>query len=330
MTSMRRRDFNKLLVGVAVVWPLPARAQPLPMPAIGYLGSGSPGAFAEVTAVFSRSLGDAGYVTGKNVAIEYRWAGGQYERLPALAADLVRRRVAVIAAVGSPSAPAAKAATAALPIVFIIGNDPVRAGLVASLNRPGGNVTGVSLIITELVAKRFELLAELVPNAASIAMLINPANPLHAETDAREVQSAAHARGRQIVLLHASNAAEIDAAFASVAQRGAGALLFGSDILFTSQREQLAALARRHGIAAMHQWKEFVVDGGLASYGTTHAEPYRLAAGYTARILKGERPADLPVVQPTKFELAINLKTAKTLGLEIPAKLLALADEVIE
>jgi putative tryptophan/tyrosine transport system substrate-binding protein len=214
--------------------------------------------------------------------------------------------------------------------VFIVGNDPVRAGLVASLNRPGGNVTGVSLIITELVAKRFDLLAELVPNAASIAMLINPSNLLHAETDAREGQSAAHARGRQIVLLHASNAAEIDAAFATVAQRGAGALLFGSDILFTSQRQQLAALARRHGIAAMHQWKEFVADGGLASYGTTHAEPYRLAAGYAARILKGEKPADLPVVQPTKFEFAINLKTAKTLGIEIPVRLLALADEVIE
>jgi putative tryptophan/tyrosine transport system substrate-binding protein len=327
---MRRRDFIVPVSGAATAWPLATRAQQPAMPVIGFLNAGAPGPFAEMMAAFSRSLSDAGFVAGHNVAIEYRWAEDQYDRLPVLATDLVRCRVAVIVAVGSPAAPAAKAATATIPIVFIVGNDPVRAGLVPSLNRPGANVTGVSLVITDVVGKRFELLAELVPNAAIIAMLINPSNPLHADTDAREAQLAARAHGRQIVLLNASNAAEIDAAFAVVAQRGAGALLFGSDILFTNQHERLAALARRHGIAAMHQWREFVMDGGLVSYGTIHAEPYHLAARYTARILKGEKPADLPVVQPTRFELIVNLKTAKTLGLEIPARLFALADEVIE
>jgi ABC-type uncharacterized transport system substrate-binding protein len=324
-----RRDVIALIGGAAMAWPCATRAQQPAMPVIGFLGAGAPGPFAEMTAAFSRSLSEAGYTAGQNVAIEYRWAEGQYDRLPALAADLVGRRVAVIVAVGSPSAPAAKAATATIPIVFIVGDDPVRAGLVASLNQPGGNVTGVSLIIGEVVAKRFALLTELVPNAATIAVLVNPSNPI-AETDATEAQSAARSRGRQIVLLNASNAAEIDAAFATVAQRGAGALLFGSDILFTSRRDQLVALARRHGIAAMHQWREFVVDGGLASYGANHAEPYRQAASYAARILKGEKPGDLPVVQPTKFELVINLKTAKALGLTISPTLLARADEVIE
>jgi putative ABC transport system substrate-binding protein len=325
---VKRRAFIALLGGAAA-WPLAARAQRPAVPVVGFLGSGVPGSFAEMTAVFSRSLSDAGYVEGQNVAIDYRWAEGQYDRLPALAADLVRRGVAVIAAIGSPSALAAKAATATIPIVFIVGDDPVRAGLVASLNQPGGNLTGVSLIIGELVTKRFELLAELVPKATTIAVLVNPANPI-AENDAKEAQLAARARGRQVVLLNASNAAEIDAAFSTVAQRGASALLFGSDILFTSQREQLAALARRHAIPAMHQWREFVVAGGLVSYGTTHAEPYRQAASYTARILKGEKPADLPVVQPTKLELIINLNTARALGLTVPAKLLVLANEVIE
>jgi putative ABC transport system substrate-binding protein len=213
--------------------------------------------------------------------------------------------------------------------VFIVGDDPVRTGLVASLNRPGGNVTGVSLIIGELVAKRLELLAELVPSANTIALLVNPSNPI-AESDAREAQLASRSSGRQIVVLNASNAAEIDAAFATATRRGAGALLFSSHILFTNQREQLAALARRYGVAAMHQWREFVEAGGLVSYGITHAEPYRQAASYAARILRGEKPADLPVLQPTKFELAINLRTAKALGLTVPETLLARADEVIE
>jgi putative ABC transport system substrate-binding protein len=325
---MLRREFITLL-GSAAALPLAASAQQPPVPVIGFLSSAAAGPFAEMTAVFSRSLNDAGYILGQNVAIEYRWAEGQYDRLPALAADLVRRRVAVIVAIGSTAAPAAKAATAAIPIVFIIGEDPVRTNLVASLNRPGGNVTGVTLIITDVVTKRFELLAELVPNATTIAVLVNPSAP-SANTDAGEAQLAARATGRQMVLLNAKNPTEIEAAFATIAQRGVGALLFGTDILFTSQREQLAALAHHHGIPAMHQWREFAVEGGLASYGTIHPEPYRLAASYTARILKGEKPSDLPVLQPSKFELIINRKTAKALGLAIPTKLIALADEVIE
>jgi putative ABC transport system substrate-binding protein len=300
------------------------------MPMIGYLSSGAPGPFAQVAAAFSQSLAGAGYVAGKNVTIEFRWAEGQYDRLPALAADLVQRKAAVIVVSGGAvSALAAKAATSTIPVVFVMGDDPVKTGLVASLNRPGGNVTGISLIIGELVAKRFELLTELVPDAATIAVLLNPTNP-NSQTDTRDVQAAARSRGRQIALLYASNATEIDAAFVALAQRGAGALLIGTDIFFTSRSGQLVALASRHRIPAMLQWRESVAEGGLVSYGPSHAEPYRQAAGYTARILKGEKPADLPVVQPTKLELVINLKTAKALGLTIPAGLLATADEVIE
>jgi putative ABC transport system substrate-binding protein len=326
---MRRRKFLGVLSGAAA-WPLAAQAQQPAMPVIGFLSSGAPGPFAEVTNAFRQSLSEAGYVAGKNVTIEFRWAEGQYDRLPALVADLIQRRAAVIVtAGGAVTAQAAKVATSTIPIVFIMGDDPVKAGLVASLNRPGGNITGVNLFNAELVTKRFELLSEMVPNAASIAVLINPTNP-NAEADAKDSQRAARARGRQVVLLNASTPAQIDAALASVTQKGAGALLIGTDIFFTGRREQLVALGNRYGIPVMYQWREFVVEGGLMSYGTTHTEPYRQAGGYITRILKGEKPADLPVIQPTRFELVINLKAAKTFGLTIPPTLLARADELIE
>jgi putative ABC transport system substrate-binding protein len=328
-TIMRRRDFIAGLGGAAAAWPLAARAQPA-MPLIGFLSSGAPGPFAEVTEGFTQGLGEAGYVAGKNVTIDLRWARGQYDRLPVEAADLIGRGAAVIvAAGGAVTARAVKAATSTISIVFIAGDDPVKAGLVASLNRLGGNVTGVSLFISELMTKRFELLSEMIPNAAVIAVLVNPANP-NAEVEAKEARSAAHARGRQVILLNASRPPEIDAAFEAVARRGAGALLISGDIFFTGRRDQLLALAKRHGVPVMYLWREFVVDGGLVSYGTTHTEPYRQAAGYTARILKGEKPADLPVQQSVKVELAINMKTAKALGVTFPLSLLGRADEVIE
>jgi len=327
-----RREFIALLsgAGAAAAYPLPLRAQQNSTPTVGFLSSGAPGAFAEMTAAFNKALSDAGYVPGKNVTIEFRWAEGQYDRLPALAADLVRRRVAAIAvAGGAVSAQAAKAATSTIPIVFIMGDDPVKAGLVGSLNRPGGNITGVSLIIAQLMAKRLELLTELVPSASTIAVLVNPANP-NAQTDLSDAQSAARSRGRQVFSVSASNPPEIDAAFASAKQRGAGALITGTDIFFTSRREQLVAVAKRHSMPTMFQWREFVVDGGLVSYGTSHTEPYRQAAAYIVRILKGEKPGNLPVTQPTTFELVINLKTANALGLTVSPQMLARADEVIE
>jgi putative ABC transport system substrate-binding protein len=326
---VKRREFIAALGGAAA-WPLAARAQQSATPVVGFLGMGAPGPFAEVTNAFKESLREAGYISGKNINIEFRWAAGQYEQLPRLATDLVQHSAAVIVVAGGAiSVLAVKATTSTVPIVFVTGADPVKDGLVAGLNRPGGNVTGASLFVAELVAKRLELLAEMAPNATTIAVLVNPANP-NAETDAQEAQSAGHLRRRKIVLLNARDAAEIDTAFATLVQRGAGALLIGSDIFFVSRRDQLVALASRHGIPAMHQFREFAVAGGLASYGTPHTEPYRQAANYTARILKGEKPADLPVIQPTKFELVINLKTAKALGLKIPATLLARAYEVIE
>jgi putative ABC transport system substrate-binding protein len=297
---------------------------------VGFLSSGSFGPFAEMSASYQQTLGDAGYVAGKTVTIEYRWAEGQYDRLPALAADLVGRRPDVITtAGGAVTALTAKAATVTVPIVFIMGDDPVRAGLVASLNRPGGNVTGVSLFLAELLAKRFDLLSEILPQAATIAFLVNPTNP-NVESDKQSAQAAARARGRRLLIVSASSVAEINAAYATLAQQGAGALLIGTDILFTNERDQFVVLSARHAIPTMHQWPEFVTGGGLVSYGTSHTEPYRQAAAYTARILKGEKPGDLPVTQPTKFELAINIKTARALGLEIPIKILALADQVVE
>ncbi len=326
---MRRRDVITLLGGAAATWPLAARAQQR-RPLVGFLSSGSSAPFAEMSAAYQQTLGEAGYVAGKTLTIEYRWAEGQYDRLPALAADLVSRNADVIATAGGAiTALAAKAATANVPIVFIMGDDPVRAGLIASLNRPGRNVTGVSLFLAELLGKRFDLLSELVPPPVTLAILVNPTNS-NVESDKREAQAAARARGRQLLILQASSIGEIEVVYATLAQQRAGALLIGTDILFTNQRNQFVALAARYGIPTMHQWREFVATGGLVSYGTSHTEPYRQAATYTARILRGEKPSDLPVTQPTKFELVINLKTAKTLGLAIPDRLLALADEVIE
>jgi putative ABC transport system substrate-binding protein len=323
-----RRDFITLLGGAAA-WPLTARAQQPAMPVIGFLHAASPEPFAPFVAAFREGLNEARYVEGRNVTIEYRWAENRYERLPALTADLVARRVAVLVAPGDIAPAAAKAATSSIPIVFIVASDPIKLGIVASLNRPGGNITGISMFTSALMAKRIELLTELVPNAATIGLLINPTS-VTAGTDVNYAQTAGRALGRQIEVLNASNESEIAAAFGTLAKQRIGALVTGTDVLFSNQHVQIAALASRHAIPAIYPWPEFVSAGGLASYGTSHAEPYREAGVYVGRILKGEKPADLPVMQPTKFKLVINLKTAKALGLEVPPTLLARADEVIE
>ena len=300
------------------------------MPVVGFLSGGAPGPFQHLVAAFREGLKETGYIEGQNATIEYRWAEGQYERLPALAADLARRQVAVIVATGGVRAGiAAKAATATIPIVFSSGVDPIEAGLVASLNRPGGNITGVYLLISGLDPKKLGLLRELVPHASIIAVLLNSQS-----ADIRErsavVQEAARSVGQQIHILHASTERELETAFASLAQRRAGALVVSSDPFFNSRRDQLVALAARHAIPAIYEGREYALAGGLISYGTSFAEGYRQVGLYAGRILKGEKPADLPVVQPTKFEFIINLKTAKALALEVPPSLLARADEVIE
>jgi len=326
---IRRRKFLATLLGGAAAWPLAARAQQPAMPMIGFLNAGARDVFAPRLGAFWRGLSENGYAEGRNVAIEYRWAEGQYDRLPAMAADLVRRHATVIAAFGPPAALAAKAATATIPIVFVSGSDPVQAGLVASLNRPGGNVTGVYLLIIGLEEKRLSLLRDLVPKAGLIGILINPRSP-DGQAQSTAMQAAARAVGQQILVVEAGNDAELDAAFAALVQHRAGALAVTGDMFFNARLERIVALPARHAIPAIHSLREFAVAGGLMSYGTNVLDAYYQNGVYVGRILKGAKASDLPAVQSTKFEFVINLKAAKALGLEIPPGLSAIADEVIE
>ena len=325
---MYRRRFIASL-GSAIALPCVAAAQQKAMPVIGFLGSTSPDLYVAHVAAFHQGLNETGYVEGQNVAIEYRWAEGDYDRLPALAADLVGRKVDIIAAGSAPSARAAKNATSTIPIVFTSGGDPVAAGLVDSLARPGGNATGASILNAGLLPKRLELLSELVPQAQVIAVLVNPNNWIAAPMIG-EAQEAARAKGVKLQILRASTEGEVGAAFESLSAQRLVALVVGTDAFFLTQRDLLVTLAKRYSVPAIYEWREFVVDGGLISYGASVTAPYRLAGSYVGRILKGAKPADLPVQQPTKYELVINLKTAKALGLAIPETLLATADEVIQ
>jgi putative ABC transport system substrate-binding protein len=331
---MNRREFITLLGGAAVAWPVVSRAQQPAMPVIGFLHGGSLAAYTPHLDGFRLGLKESSYTEGKNVAIEYRWAENQYDRLPGMAADLVRRQVAVIFAGGSVRA--AKAATATIPIVFTTGEDPVKAGLVASLNRPGDNVTGITLFLVELGAKRLELLRELAPKAELIGLLTNPRSPqgvgsnTEAEEQERDARAAASIMGRQLVVVHASSESEIDEAFSTVVQQRAGALMVASDIFLTTRKNQLIALASRHAIPTIYPWHDAVSAGGLIGYGIDLTDSYRQAGSYVGRILQGAKPGELPVLQPTKFLLTINLKTAKALGLTVPLIMQMTANEVIE
>jgi putative ABC transport system substrate-binding protein len=327
---MQRRSFLTLLGGAAAAWPMVAGAQQVAMPVVGFLNSASPDAIVDRVRGFRQGLSEAGFVEGRNVAIEFRFAELQNARLPALAADLVRRQVAVIAGVDSTEGvQVAKAATATIPIVFNIGGDPVKNGLVASLNRPGGNVTGVTFLSNELGPKRLGLLRDLLPNAGLIAALVNPTNP-NAQSDAKDLLAAAQSMGMTLDVIHASSERDIDAFFATLVQRRASAFLTVADPLFAGRRQQVVVLAAFHKIPAMYHGRDFTDAGGLMSYGASRTDQFRQAGIYTGRILKGEKPADLPVLLPTRFEFVINLKTAKMLGLDIPPGVLAIVDEVIE
>ena len=328
MANVRRREFITLLGGAAAALPLSARAQQPGTPVIGFLSSRSPDESKHLVNAFRAGLHTGGYVEGESVAIEYRWAEGEYDRLPALAIDLVRRAVAVLVTTGGePSALAAKSATSTIPIVFAVGGDPVRTGLVASLSRPGGNATGVSLLTTETEAKRLGLLSELVPSAAVIGVLINPQG---AGAQSQEVQEAARAIGRQVRIANAGNDRELEVAFSTLVQQRANALLVGADPFFDTRRDRIVALAAQFKLPAIYQFRDYAVAGGLMSYGISITDGYRQVGIYTGRVLKGTKPADLPIYQSIKFEAVINLKTAKTLDLEVPPTLLARADEVIE
>ncbi|MFZ0152331.1 MAG: ABC transporter substrate-binding protein [Xanthobacteraceae bacterium] len=327
---MHRRKFISLSVGAAVGWPLAARAQQPAMPVIGYLSNGTLESMRDYVAAFHRSLADGGFAEGRNVGIEYRWSEDHNDRLPALAEDLVGRQVTVIVASGTPASQAAKAATQTIPIVFDIGTDPVGVGLVASLAHPGGNITGVTNLNVELFKKCIELMYSLVSPAVTIAVLINPSNIPQAATERATAQDAAHALGAYVMILNASSASEIESAFEVVVGQRIGAVVVSGEAFFLTQRNRLVELAAQHAIPTICGWREFPIAGGLMSYGADFAEPFRLLGGYAARILKGEKPADLPVQQATKVELVINLTTAKTLGLAIPLPLLGRADLVIE
>jgi ABC-type uncharacterized transport system substrate-binding protein len=327
---MRRREFIWLFGGAAVLWPLAVYAQQRPLPVIGFLNVASPGPLRQQIAAFREGLKESGYVEGQNVAVEYRWAEGQYERLPELAADLVRQQVSVIfVGGGAPAELAVKAATTTIPIVFSTGGDPVRSGLVASLNQPSGNITGVYHFATGLEAKRLGLLHEMLPKATPIAVLINP-NYADAENQLRDVQEAAARLGVQLVVVRANAESDFNAAFSTVVQQRSGALLVCASPFFNNRREQLVVLAARHALPTIYEWRDFAAAGGLMSYGTSLADAYRQAGVYVGLILKGAKPADLPIVQATRFEFVINLSTAKALGIEVPPTLSARADEVIE
>jgi putative ABC transport system substrate-binding protein len=327
---MRRREFISFVGGAAAAWPLAARAQQSAVPVVGWLNSETPdGGYGLLAVAFRQGLSETGFVEGRNVAIEYRWAQGQIDRLPALAADLVRRQVTVIAAAGTVSARAAKAATTTIPVVFSVATDPVAMGLIASLNRPGGNLMGVANLMVELGQKQLELLHQLVPAVTSMAVLINPILPA-SESQARDLQAAARKLGLDLRILHASNEHDLDTVFAKMVDLRVGALAITADAFFLSRREQIVALAAHHSLPAISPWREAAAAGALMSYGTSDTDGYRQIGSYAGRILKGEKPADMPVQQSTKFELIINLKTAKALGIEVPLQIQQLADEVIE